>query len=118
LKTLINKEQVSHIKIHDFQETKYVWRDAWWSKLFWLIPINKNPAGYYHREYPYACGRLEDTKGKEERYGVLCIKPCMKIYSGGRLIHKITRNSVKELLEICREEFPNVNIDTEHLYYF
>lgn len=111
MKTLINKDKVSHIYIYKASKRmfNYKWREGWWSKLFWLIPLEYHKPGYYSdRSFldPY----YEVPTNMFDKDGYLWNKPHVEVYCGEAFVKTLYKNTEEELVEICKDKFDNVNV--------
>ena len=115
----INKDTVSHIKIHDFYETKYRFKNVYVQKHFFgIFGKTEYPEGYWQkgeqRSWNLDMGYfyLKDSIDHKfvDRNGTLYEKPEIEIFCGEKRIKRKFFESFEEAQKYCKGKFPNVTV--------
>lgn len=127
MKKLINPNNISHIEIYDTKEgrlyeylgyVKYKYLEADVFYFLWLFPIINYPEGFYKswckREYITNDTPIEVNPKKE--YVLLdsvYTKPFIKIFSGGKEIHREFFEDIKDAEKHVSDNYKDVKVRYE-----
>lgn len=114
MKTLFDKEKVTHIQIQDLVKTDYVWYDEIKEvrKLFGLLLTREGyKAGFYKGlQTSWFAHRIDkEEKGSISIDGVLHYLPTIKVYINSERVGIKYFETIEDAKSFCKAEFPNVN---------
>lgn len=113
--TLINPQHVTHIKIKPATKTEYIWCNEKPEKKHWLGFIKEYgyEEGFWENGFQgFFSTRIDTNEHKflVEIEGVLWSLPSIEIFAHGKKIYTNHYESVSEIEQICKSEFPNVSV--------
>lgn len=113
MKTLFNKEKVTHLQIRDLIKSNYIWcNEVKEKRVFFNMFLSQvgSKEGYYEnkiRSWIYRVDKVE--KGSIDIDGVLHWLPYVQVYINKECVGLKYFNKLEEAVAYCDKEFENVN---------
>lgn len=114
----INKDLVTHIKIHDWKKSHYYFKPALTTTYFFGLYKETEREGYYLKGdrfewFEFTVDEVKKAIDVVDKNEVLWYKPKIEIFTQKEKIKTFYFNTVEQAKDFCNTNFPNVNFYVE-----